>query len=181
MSRSLCIGAVSAASLLLSSGQLGAEAGPQGRYVFRLEPAPECQAPAASYSFRVEARPNDGRRPGVQVGLDGARLAKAGTTGEPILEMELLYSASTLAGSIATMPWQDSGVRSQDGTYVWIQGVATGAVIRRAVGTVSDRGPRYEVREGTLLADLSFGRERDDRDGLGQCVAALSRWSLQAR
>jgi hypothetical protein len=140
----------------------------RGKYVFRLEPAPECRAPRTSFSFRVDATPDDGRRAGVRVVLENVLLVNSE---DPILEMELLYATPTLMGSIATMPWIESGVRSQEGTYVWIQGVATGSVATGAAGV-------GEVAQGTMVADLSFGRQYADRDGQGSCVAALSRWSL---
>jgi hypothetical protein len=173
-------------ALLLLSGGCGAAQGPpppdnitnpppstpggtiQGKYVFRLEPAAECRAPRTSFSFRVDATPDNGRRSGVRIVLENVLLVNSE---DPILEMELMYTTPTLTGSIATMPWIESGVRSQEGTYVWIQGVATASVATGTAGV-------GEVAQGTMVADLSFGRQFADRDGQGSCVAALSRWSL---
>jgi hypothetical protein len=166
-------GILSAVSLLLLAGQ-PAVAPLNGTYVLQLEPAPACHAPVSSYSFHVSAMPADGRRPGVRVLPAHVRIAKpAAEPSEPLLEMELLYAGRTVVGGIATMPWQDAGVRADEGTYLWIQGIASGAVV---VGV-----RRAEVWEGTMVVDLSFGRDFDDRDGLGQCKAATGRWSLRAR
>jgi hypothetical protein len=166
-------GVLSAMSLLLLGGE-PAIAPLNGPYVLQLEPAPACHAPVSSYSFRVSATSADGRRPAVRVLPANIPIAKpAAEDLEPLLEMELLYAGRTLVGGIATMPWQDAGVRADEGTYLWIQGIASGTVV---VGA-----RRAEVWEGTMVADLSFGRDFDDRDGLGQCKGAAGRWSLRAR
>jgi hypothetical protein len=141
----------------------------RGRYVFRLEPAASCHAPGTSFSFAVNATAQDGVK-GVRLLQENA----ATNTDDPILEMEFLYAEPTLAGSIATMPWIDSGIRSSEGTYVWIQGVANGQVATGAAGV-------GEVAQGTLIADLSFGRNSVDRDGLGDCTAARHQWSLKVQ
>ena len=141
----------------------------RGAYVFRVEPNAICRAPRPSFSFRVDATSQDGRRPGVRLVVQGAPIQNSE---EPILEMEFLYATNNLQGSVATMPWIGSGVRSIEGTYLWIQGVAVGPVVSAGAGV-------GEVTEGTLMADLSFGRDLADRDGLGQCVAATHKWSLR--
>jgi hypothetical protein len=165
----LALRVLSAASLILSAGEL---APVHGAYVLRLEPPPSCHAPESSYSFRVVAAATGGPRAGVRLLPRDARLEKlaAGAT-EPVIEMELAYASRALSGSIATMPWQDAGVRAEEGSYLWIQGIANGSI---AAGSRS-----AEVWYGTMVADLSFGRAFDDRDGLGQCKAALGRWSLR--
>lgn len=143
----------------------------RGRYVFRLEPHASCRSPRPSYSFRVEATSQDGRRPGVRAVLEGASLSSIDA---PMLEMELLYVSPNLQGSVATMPglW-GPGVLSLEGTYVWIEGIAVGAVATESGATVG------EVQQGTLAADLSFGAHVADNDGLGTCVSTAHRWSLK--
>ena len=145
----------------------------QGRYVFRLEPAADCPTPrtdSRAVSFRVDAVPQNGVRPGIRIVQQDAPLVNSE---EPILEIELLYTTPTVQGSVATMPWIGSGVRSVEGTYVWIQGIATGSVATGTAGV-------GEVTEGTIMADLSFGRDIADRDSFS-CVGKTHRWSLRVQ
>ena len=146
-----------------------------GSYVFRLEAAAECRPPRASVSVRVTATPTTGgRRPGVQILQEGASVARAVDTdfAKPLLEMELLYEAPNLQGSIGTLPddvdWEmASWIVSAEGVPVSIHGIGVASVATESAGV-------GEVQQGTLVGDVAFERGRP-------CFSTQHRWSLRVR
>jgi hypothetical protein len=130
-----------------------------GRYLLRVEPAPDCGLPLSAASFLVEAAPADtARSSGTEVVLAAA----------VDLEMELRTTAPSVEGGLGTVA---DGVAALEGVHAWIRAIGQGTI------TASSNG-RAEVLAGSLRGDLAFG-SAEDVAALGACSSLSHRWSLR--
>jgi hypothetical protein len=128
-----------------------------GKYMLRIEPARECNAPRSVLTFRVDARPDDGRRPGFAITLEL----------DPRLDMELIYATPNVQGNIGQT--HDPVLAAELPTVgVWIHGVVVGAVS-------SESGGPGEVVQGTMAGHVAFNEEN------ATCFSTAHRWSLRLR
>jgi hypothetical protein len=133
-----------------------------GNYVLQVSMGSDCPAPGGSGSFPVQASiDTTGRYPGVQV-VDSLPI--------PSLELELLDGGTSLRGGIGTT----GGVRSQEGTFVWLELVGTGDVSVGSDGV-------GEVLSGTAVGFVELGANPNDEGGLGTCKSQTHTWSLKRR
>jgi hypothetical protein len=100
--------------------------------------------------------------PGVQFVLEGAPAS---------LELEFLYTNSTLRGSLGTT---GDGVLSSEGLRFWIHAIGTGPVTARRDG-------RGEVVTGSLMGYLAVGGANDEEGALGICSALDHTFTLRVR
>jgi hypothetical protein len=129
-----------------------------GKYLLRLEAAPECAPPARILTFRMDARmDNSGPRPGIQATLEF----------NPYMEMELIYTAPNVQGNIGT-DYNFVAPAEVPQLPVWIHAIVTGAVS-------SENGGPGEVLDGKMAGHVAFG----DRNRT--CFSNAHRWSLRIR
>lgn len=132
-----------------------------GAYVLHLEPDPGCGAPAGPHSFLVTAQPADTDRSPAFQALD--------TTPTPGLELELRSLVTQVRGGIGTVP---EGVRSREGTRVWVRAIGDGAL--STLGAA-----RGEVRDGRMTGYLAFAADGGAEGSLGSCYASGHRFTLR--
>jgi hypothetical protein len=145
----------------------------KGVYVLRVQPSPECTAPARTFSFSVDASVADNARgTGFQIlshGVSAPVPPAARLSGASILEGELRYVSPEVHGGLGTT---FVGAAATEGFQLWSHAVATGTV------TNLDGGPG-EVEDGLLMGELEFGRNSEDEAGLGFCNSRTHHWSLK--
>lgn len=134
-----------------------------GRYQLQITPSASCGAPRPAFTFPMDAATAGAQQhAGTQVVL----------TGDPgALEAELISENQALRGTIGTT---HDGVTSSEAFQLWVNVTAAAQVVRASDG-------RGEVRTGTLMGTLSFGRPGDDEGELGTCVARDHSFTLAAR
>lgn len=131
-----------------------------GKYLLRIQPAPECRPPASVLTFRMDVRPDDsGPRPGIQAVLEF----------NPHVEMELLYATPNVQGNIGTDYDIVTPLELPD-VPVWLHAIVTGSV-------ASENGGPGEVVQGTMAGTIAFGR--DSREA--GCFSTAHQWSLRLR
>jgi hypothetical protein len=128
-----------------------------GKYLLRIEPARECGSRSAVLTFRMDGRPDDGRRPGFEIALES----------DPQLEIELLYAAPNVQGNIGQTHTPVFAAELPN-VPVWIHGIVIGAVS-------SENGGPGEVVQGTMAGQVAFNEEG------ANCFSTAHRWSLRVK
>jgi hypothetical protein len=134
-----------------------------GAYTLQITPSASCPMARTPLSFPMTAATTSPTtHPGVQVILD---------PNGRFMELEAIEENFTIRGGLGTY---DSGVRSDQGVWLWVRAIAAGAVQHSANGN-------GEVVAGTLAGYLALANEGEFEGSLGTCNAADHAFSLRPR
>ncbi len=123
--------------------------------------APECNAPATTFTFPVHAlAANTPRSPGFRVVDD---------LDSPSLEMELQYTAPQARGGLGVAA---EGMAIDGGLRLWIAAIADGTVTTEAA-----RGG--EIVRGSLAGTLAFARAGERKGSLANCIMTGHSFALR--